>query len=127
MGITDGFYAETELSPQEYIEQMVGAQRMRSHFADWAAHNTAQLDYLTREQVARAYQEEDWVGNWDFVPSFRLVWTGSRNWRLDGTTCKFGCQRMGLQCVEHNHQCSGHLQVRTRRVRSGEPRRTRTF
>ena len=65
---------------------------MRSHFADWAAHTAAELDYLTREQVQllfenewtknrkirafkveRAYLEIGLAGDWDlFRPS---VWT----------------------------------------------------
>merc|ERR1712098_972598 len=45
---------------------------MRSHFADWAAHNSAGLDYLTPEQVQRALKEIDYAGDWDyFRPS---VW-----------------------------------------------------
>ena len=36
---------------QEYLYTRVGPSLMRSHFADWAAHTAAELDYLTREQV----------------------------------------------------------------------------
>ena len=36
---------------QEYLYTRVGPALMRSHFADWAAHTAAELDYLTREQV----------------------------------------------------------------------------
>ena len=39
---------------------------------DWAAHNSAGLDYLTPEQVERALLEIDLAGDWDyFRPS---VW-----------------------------------------------------
>ena len=70
--LTDGFYASTALSPQEYIYSLVGSETMRSHFADWAAHNSAGLDYLTPEQVERALLEIDLAGDWDyFRPS---VW-----------------------------------------------------
>jgi len=70
--LTDGFYASTDLSPQEYIYTLVGSDTMRSHFADWAAHNSAGLDYLTPEQVQRALLEIDLAGDWDyFRPS---VW-----------------------------------------------------
>jgi len=70
--LTDGFYAATDMSPQEYIYTLVGPDTMRSHFVDWAAHNSAGLDYLTPEQVQRAMLEIDLAGDWDyFRPS---VW-----------------------------------------------------
>ena len=70
--ITDGFYAMTDLSPQEYLFTKIEPDIFRSHFADWAAHNTAGLDYLTREQVERALLEVSLAGDWDlFRPS---VW-----------------------------------------------------
>ena len=55
--ITDGHYAGTDLTPQEYLLREVGPDRFRSLFADWAAHNTADMDYMTREQWRRAQQE----------------------------------------------------------------------
>lgn len=55
--ITSGFYARTELLPQEYLYSQYGPEIFRSGFADWAAHNTADFDYLTRAQVDRARQE----------------------------------------------------------------------
>ena len=36
---------------QEYFVSRVGAEVFRSQFADWAGHNCANMDYLTREQV----------------------------------------------------------------------------
>ena len=70
--ITDGFYANTELSPQEYITTRVGPSLMRSHFADWAAHNSAKMDYLSREQYERGLLEISLAGDWNyFRPS---VW-----------------------------------------------------
>jgi len=80
--ITDGFYAGTNQSPQEYLYTRVGPALMRSHFADWAAHTAAELDYLTREQVERGYLEVELAGDWDlFRPS---VWTaqdtGTEDW-----------------------------------------------
>ena len=38
--ITDGFYAMTDLSPQEYLFTKIGPEIFRGYFADWAAHNT---------------------------------------------------------------------------------------
>jgi len=64
--LTDGFYAETNQSPQEYFFRKVGGERMRRIFADWAAHNTGGMDYLTREQLERAYQEITLAGDWDY-------------------------------------------------------------
>ena len=63
--ITGGFYAGTDLSPQAYHFELVGGDLLRSHFADWAAHNTGGLDYLTDAQVDRAWLEVDWVGDPD--------------------------------------------------------------
>ena len=63
--ITNGFYAGTDLSPQEYLSQRIGAAAFKSKFADWAARNTGGLDYLTPEQVERAIAEAQWVGDPD--------------------------------------------------------------
>jgi len=80
--ITDGFYAMTNLSPQEYLYTKIGPKTFRNYFADWAAHNTAGLDYLTREQVQRAYLEITLAGDWNlFRPS---VWS-STNSGTDGS------------------------------------------
>ena len=35
---------------QEYFVSRVGGEEFRSQFADWAGHNCANMDYLTREQ-----------------------------------------------------------------------------
>ena len=61
--ITTGFYANVQASPQEYHGQQIGLDALRSIFADWAAHNTNDFDYLTPEQVARARQEVMWAGD----------------------------------------------------------------
>merc|ERR1712106_935353 len=71
--LTDGFYAQTDLSPQEYFYAKVGAQKMRGIFADWAAHNTGGLDYLTKEQVERGYLEITLAGDWDYYRPY--VWS----------------------------------------------------
>jgi len=63
--ITNGFYAGTELSPQEYLAQQIGSEAFRTMFANWAARNTGGLDYLTPEQVQRAIDEAEWVGDPD--------------------------------------------------------------
>jgi hypothetical protein len=63
--LTNGFYAGTELSPQEYIKNQIGDDTFRTMFANWAAHNTGGLDYLTPEQVERALAEAEWVGDPD--------------------------------------------------------------
>ena len=67
--VTAGFYANTELSPQvyslsvlsiksklqEYIKSRVGSTVFQRYFADWAGHNCANMDYLTREQVGNQF------------------------------------------------------------------------
>ena len=60
--ITDGFYEGTRLLPQEYIANEVGLDNLRGHFADWAAANVSDFDYLTRGQVNRARQEPIGLG-----------------------------------------------------------------
>ncbi|MEX1367123.1 MAG: hypothetical protein AB1Z98_28610 [Nannocystaceae bacterium] len=65
--ITSGFYGGITVSPQQYHYDSVGADQHRSNFADWAAHNTADFDYLTPEQVERARQEVVAVGDPDNI------------------------------------------------------------
>jgi len=60
-----GFYGSIEALPQHYHFMMVGGDSLRSIFADWAAHNTGGLDYLTPEQVERAMLELELVGDFD--------------------------------------------------------------
>ena len=61
--VTNGFYAETEMLPQEYLYNLIGGETFRQYFADWAARNTGGLDYLTPEQVERAIQEHKNYGD----------------------------------------------------------------
>lgn len=61
--LSDGFYAGTLLLPQEYLFTRIGPAALRTHFADWAAANTAGFPYLTPEQVARARQEFDFYAD----------------------------------------------------------------
>ena len=39
---------------------------MRSYFADWAAHNSANMDYISREQYEKGLLELSWSGDMDF-------------------------------------------------------------
>ncbi|MCP4758915.1 MAG: hypothetical protein GY894_01405 [Planctomycetes bacterium] len=61
--VTDCFYSGTTLRPQEHLATEIGLETYRTMFADWAAHNTGGLDYLTSEQVERAMAEAEWVGD----------------------------------------------------------------
>jgi len=70
--LTDGFYASTSMLPQEYLYNEVGGERMRELFANWAAHNTGGMDYLSKEQVDRAYLEVTLAGDWDYFRPY--VW-----------------------------------------------------
>ena len=63
--VTGGFHAETALLPQAYHFAELGADTLRGHYADWAAANTDDFSYLTREQVARARLEVEFVGDFD--------------------------------------------------------------
>ena len=61
----DCMYSDTPWRPQEHLAYTIGLETFREIFADWAAHNTGDLDYLTPAQVARARAEADWVGDPD--------------------------------------------------------------
>jgi len=61
--ITSGFFAQTSLSPQQYLYQNIGGDALRGYFADWAARNTGGLDYLSPEQVDRALLEAETYGD----------------------------------------------------------------
>jgi len=80
--VTGGFYANTELSPQEYFVSRVGAEVFRSQFADWAGHNCANMDYLTRQQYERGLLEVTLAGDWSvFRPSvWQAVDQGTNGW-----------------------------------------------
>ena len=57
--ITDGFYAGTNKSPQEYIHNRIGGSQFRKFFSNWCAHNAAFYDYITREQYRLSLWELD--------------------------------------------------------------------
>jgi len=80
--VTAGFYANTELSPQEYFVSRVGSELFRSQFADWAGHNCANLDYITREQYKRALESVTRSGDWSvYRPSvWQAVDQGTNGW-----------------------------------------------
>ena len=61
--ISGGFYANTSLLPQNYHYTNIGGDNLRGYFADWAAHNTAEIDYLSREQYDRALLEVELAGD----------------------------------------------------------------
>jgi len=75
--ITNGFYGSIAESPQEYHFRQVGGDLLRGHFADWAAHNTGGLDYLTPEQVERAMLELEWVADPENMNPYVLTLTDS--------------------------------------------------
>lgn len=58
--LLDYYVEERGQSPQEYWYQLLGGDNMRTWFADWAAHNAADMDYLTREEFR---QDDDDVDN----------------------------------------------------------------
>ena len=55
--ITSGFSENVQITPQQYHYEKIGGSNLRRYFGNWAAANTSDLSYLTRGQVARAYQE----------------------------------------------------------------------
>ena len=51
MGVLHGYYsAVRDTSPQEYWYKELGGKNLRSMFADWVIHTSADMDYLTREE-----------------------------------------------------------------------------
>ena len=71
--VTGRFSSNIALSPQEYLYKRIGANNMRQIFADWAAHNTGGMDYITKEQLQVAFQWITSVKGWDFYHPF--VWS----------------------------------------------------
>ncbi len=80
--ITAGFFGGVQASPQRYHFDRLGQDGLRRHFADWAARNTADFDYLTRDQVRRARLEVQNVGdpnnNNPYVAEY--IDQGTRGW-----------------------------------------------
>jgi hypothetical protein len=70
--ITSGFYGGVTESPQAYLYRQIGAEPIRTYYADWAAHNTGGYDYLTPEQVARADRELRDYGDANNIQPFVL-------------------------------------------------------
>ena len=46
----DYFLEDRNASPQEYWYNLIGNDEFRNYFADFAIHNAADMDYLTREE-----------------------------------------------------------------------------
>ena len=51
----------------------VGAEVFRSQFADWAGHNCANMDYLTREQVNDKYYDNDSDSGNDDIEAYKQI------------------------------------------------------
>ena len=96
--ITDGFYASTDNSPQEYLCNKVGPLEFRTMFADWAAHHTASMDYISREQWERALLEISLAGDWSiYRPS---VWSGQDQ----GTPWEDVCSELIYSRLQSDYQ-----------------------
>jgi hypothetical protein len=61
--ISGGYYERTEFSPQEYLFANIGADNIRSYFADWAVHSTTDFDYITEQQHTWAKERVDIDGD----------------------------------------------------------------
>ncbi|HYW81325.1 MAG TPA: DUF6055 domain-containing protein [Thermoguttaceae bacterium] len=55
--MANGFFENVTESPQEYLYQQIGPNKMCDLFADWAAQTTADFDYLTPETFKRLQRE----------------------------------------------------------------------
>lgn len=80
--ITDGFYGELSISPQQYLYNQIGAEDIRGFFADWAAATTGGFDYLTPEQWERAQQEVEAVADENNMNPYAITIDGNN---LEGT------------------------------------------
>lgn len=52
--ILDAWFSSTQTGPQESLYQSIGGETLRSYYAEWAARNVSDFDYLTTEQVVLA-------------------------------------------------------------------------
>ena len=59
--LLDYYVEERGQSPQEYWYRLLGGDNMRAYFADWAAHNAADMDYLTREEFKQTVDYYNWL------------------------------------------------------------------
>jgi len=75
--LTSGFYSNVDILPQEYIYKQAGGRKFRTAFADWAAHNVADFDYLTRAQVQIARAITEYVGDKNNFRPYVKVYTGN--------------------------------------------------
>ena len=75
--ITGGFYAELDISPQQYHYDEIGGDLLRTYFADWAAANTRDFDYLTPQQWGRALQEVELAGDPNNINPYALTINGN--------------------------------------------------
>lgn len=60
---TSMIYSGTDLTPQNYLFNQLGAENFRSYFIDCAAHMTNDFDFLERYQVEKAIAEWNWVAD----------------------------------------------------------------
>lgn len=73
--LMDGFYAGTSQSPQEYLYRNI--DDLRTLFGNWAAHNVADFDYMTRAQWNRAVFELEDYGDPDDINPYVATYTDS--------------------------------------------------
>lgn len=81
--ISEGFYQNTSLLPQEYLSEQIGSELYRSYFVDWAARIVNNFDFLTTDQQNRIWvewndyadplDEQQWVGSYSIDGTFGWV------------------------------------------------------
>ena len=53
--VLHGYYTDMrDVSPQEYWYKKLGGENLRSMFADWVIHTTADIDYISREEFEQS-------------------------------------------------------------------------
>ena len=101
------FYSMTRLTPQQYHYEAIGGDLLRSHFADWAAQNTADPAYLSREQVEARLEVEFVETRIISIHMWSLLRTRAPT---DGSPHRRSLRRLGYNVLRINH--SGSLDTR---------------
>lgn len=83
--IVGGFFAETELLPQEYLFKAIGPETFCELYADFAAHNVGGFEFFPTGTASRSYQELTNYGDLNdvhpVVETFENIGTGGEWYR----------------------------------------------
>ncbi len=106
---TNGFYEMVNQRPQQYLFEQIGHAEMRSHFADWAAANTAGFTYITPAQWQRAQQELVDYADPDNMHPFAIELNGSNIIGTHTPNQNFLPRNWGYNVVKVSNVTAGSL------------------